>query len=136
MEWTGHRQANTTIKKTHILGKPYPYRFRPCYGSEELLLEFILDSSDTEFDHDLFTALKDIRPVIESIEDLWMNDEVLLSISSTQGAFVLSKDNWGFAFLMAEKNQPCLKLIDGMLNSNSLFEKEEVDFKNYENLNT
>jgi hypothetical protein len=118
------------------LGKPYRYRFRPCYGSEKLLLEFILDSSDTKFDHDLFTALKDVRPVVESVEDLWMNDEVLLSISSTQGAFVLSKDNWGFAFLMAEKNQSCLKLIDGMLNSNSLFEKEEVDFKNYETLNT
>jgi hypothetical protein len=116
------------------LGKPYTYRFRPGYGSDKLLLEFILDSTDVEFDKHLLTTLEDISPVIESVEELWMNDEVLLSITSTHGAFSLSKDIWGFAFLMAEENQSCLKLIDDILSNNSLFEKEEVDFKNYESL--
>lgn len=97
-----------------------------------MLLEFILDSADTAFDSDLFTALKDISPTVDSVTDLWMNDEVVLSVSSTQGAFLLSKDTWGFAFLMAEQNQSCLKLIDAMLSTNGLFEKEDVDFKNYE----
>ena len=123
-------------KKTQDLGKPYTYLFRPGYGSDKLLLEFILDSTDTEFNQDLLTTLKDISPVIESIQDLWMNDEVLLVMSSTQGGFVLSKDIWGFAFITAEENQACLKLIDHILNNSSLFEKEEVDFKDYEDLNT
>ena len=133
-----HRLRNHSDKtiKTRNLGTPYIYRLRPGYGSDKLLLEFILGSSDTEFIKDLLTALKDISPVIDSVADLWMNDEVLFSMSSTQGAFLLSKDIWDFAFITAEENQSCLKLIDSILSNNSLFEKEEVDFKNYENLKT
>lgn len=116
------------------MGKPYTYRLRPGYGSDKLLLEFILDSSDTEFVKDLLTTLQDIRPIIDTVTDLWMNDEVLFDVSSTQGAFLLSKDIWDFAFITAEENQSCLKLIDSVLSNNRLFEKEEVDFKNYENV--
>jgi len=101
-----------------------------------LLLEFLLASTDTEFDKDLFTALKDIDPKVDTIEDLWVNDEVLLHVSSDKGTFTLSRDIWGFAFIMAENNQPCIKLIDEILNSNNLFKKEEVNFEDYENAKT
>ena len=99
-------------------------------------MEFILDSSDTDFDNDLFTTLKAIDPKIERVEDLWMNDEVLLHVSSDRGGFLLSKDVWGFAFILADNNRPCLKLIDELLNNNSWFKKEEVDFEKYKNIKT
>ena len=39
------------------------------------------------------------NPKVESTLDLWMNDEIQLSINSDLGNFSLSKDTWGFAFL-------------------------------------
>lgn len=118
------------------MAKPYKYRLRPCYGSNELLLEFLLDDSDTEFEKDFFFAIKEIHPNVDSVNDLWMNDEVLLQVSSDQGAFLFSKDVWNFAFITAEKNQQCIKLLDNILTKSSLFEKEAVDFEDYKNLKT
>ena len=118
------------------MARPYKYHLRPSHGSDKLLLEFLLDRTNTEFDKDLFTALKDINPKVDAVEDLWMNDEVLLHVSSDQGAFTLSKDIWDFEFVMAENNQPCFKLIDELLRNNNLFVKEEVDFENYKDLKT
>ena len=126
----------TRLLKVQSLGKPYKYHLRPGYGSDKLLLEFILDSSDTKFDKDLLATLKDINPKVDRVEDLWMNDEVLLQVSSDKGSFLLSKDIWDFAFIMAEKNQSVIKCIDEILNNSNLFEKEEVDFENYKNLKT
>lgn len=60
---------------------PYKYRLRPGYGSDKLLLEFLLTNTDTEFNKDLFTTLKDLNPTADKVEDLWMNDEVLLQVS-------------------------------------------------------
>lgn len=107
--------------------KPYKYHLRLGYGSDKLLFQFFLDSTDTEFHNILFTALKDINPKANTIEDFWMNDEVLLHVSSDKGPFTLSKDIWGFVFIVAENNQPCIKFIDEILNANNLFQKEEVN---------
>jgi len=63
---------------------------------------------------------------VASVQDLWMNDEVLLQISSDEGVFSLSKDGWDIAFIMAENNQHCIKIIDKILNNSSLFQKEEL----------
>jgi len=120
--------------QNYNLGRPYKYHLRPGYGSDKLLLEFILDSSDTDFDKDLFTTLKDIGPKIERAENLWMNDEIEFHISSDKGDFLFSKDVWDFAFILADNNQSCIKLIDEMLNNSSLFKKEEVDFEKYKNI--
>jgi hypothetical protein len=116
------------------LGKPYKYHLRPGYGSNELLLEFLLDRTDSEFEHDLFISLQNINPRVDKVNDLWMNDEILLYVSSDKGAFTFSRDIWDFAFITAENNQPCIELIDEMLNSSNLFEKIEVDFENYKKL--
>ena len=118
------------------MGRPYKYHLRPGYGSDKLLLEFILDSSDTDFYKDLFTTIKDIGPKIETVENLWMNDDVVLHLSSDKGEFLFSKDVWDFAFILADNNQPCIKLIDEMLNNSSWFTKEEVDFEKYRNVKT
>lgn len=118
------------------MGKLYTYYLRPGYDSDKLLLEFILDSSDTEFGIDLLTALKDLNPKVDAAEDLWMNDEVLINISSDEGPFVVTKDVWNTVFLMAEKNQSCITLIDGILNNTGLFQKKDVDFENYRSIKT
>jgi hypothetical protein len=118
------------------LARPYTYRLRPGYGSDKLLLEFLLGRTDTEFDKDIFSALKHINPKVDTVEDLWMNDAVLLHVSSDKGAFTLSKDIRDFAFIMAENNQPCINLIDEILRNSNWFVKEEVDFENYKNLKT
>ena len=113
------------------MGKPYLYHLRPGYGSDKLLLQFFLDGDDVAFNNDLLATLQDINPKIDLVEDLWMNDEVVFHISSKHETFYLSKDIWGFAFIMAENNQLAIKIIDEILSRSDLFEKEEVDFDNY-----
>lgn len=115
------------------MGKPYKYHLRPGYGSDELLLEFILDSSDIQFGKDLLETLQSINPKIDSVEDLWMNDEILLQVSSDKGAFLFSKDIWDFAFITAENNQACIEHIDLVLSKSDLFKKEDVNFEDYKN---
>jgi hypothetical protein len=119
--------------KINTLAKPYKYHLRPGYGSDELLLEFFLDDTDTAFNTDLLATLQAINPQIEAVQDLWMNDEVIFQISSSEGSFSLSKDIWGFAFIMAGSNQLAVKHIAKILAHSALFEKEEVDFNNYKN---
>ena len=126
-------QTITKVLKHNLLTKPYKYRLRPGYGSDKLLLEFYLANKESEFQKDLFKTLKDLNPKIDTVEDLWMNDEVLLEVSSENGKFTLSRDIWDFAFIMADNNQPCIKLIDEILKSSNLFKKEEVNFEDYKN---
>jgi hypothetical protein len=65
------------------------------------------------------------------IDDLWMNDEILVTIDSEIGKFIISKDIWGFAFVMADNNQEGLARMNSILENATLFEKVEVDFDNY-----
>lgn len=113
------------------MGKPYKYCLRPGYGSDKLLLEFNLDSSDTEFNKDIMSTLMNINPKVDNVEDRWMNDEVVLHFSSDEGPFLLSRDIWDFAFITAEQNQLIIKRVDEIFSRSSLFEKEEVDFEKY-----
>ena len=110
---------------------PYKYHIRPAYGSAELLLQFNLSSSDTEFIRDLFNVLAAIEPRVDSLQELWMNGEILLHIHSTIGGFCVSRDIWDFAFVTAEENQTCIMAIHKILDQSPLFIKEEVDFENY-----
>jgi hypothetical protein len=60
-----------------------------------------------------------------------MNDETVLNVASTKGPFSVSQDIWGSAFIMARDNQDCIALIDKLLEANSMFRREEVDFADY-----
>lgn len=60
-----------------------------------------------------------------------MNDEVLMTIDSEIGPFTISKDVWGFAFIMTENNQNGLVRINSILEHSEKFEKVDVDFENY-----
>jgi hypothetical protein len=113
--------------------KPYKYHYRPGYGRKELLLEFYQGVEKDFYTH-LFEAIAEIEPKVDSIKDLWMNDEVLLNVNSNVGDFILSKDIWDFAFIMSETNQKCLEKINELLLKSSLFEKVEVNFDAYQNI--
>ena len=65
------------------------------------------------------------------LEDLWMNDEIVYSINSAAGSFILSKDIWDFAFIMADNNQISIIRIDELLAADKRFEKIDVDFSAY-----
>lgn len=112
------------------MDKPYKYYYRPAYGSNELLLEFY-HGVENNFYSALFDTIGEINPKVDSVKDLWMNDEVLLNVNSDIGEFILTKDVWNFAFIMAEKIQKCLEKINKILVKSKLFEKVEVDFEAY-----
>ena len=109
------------------------YRLRPGYGSDKLLIEFIKGTENEAFIDELQTALKDLFIEIKSVHDLWMNDEIMLTLTSSMGSFIFSKDIWGFAFIDAEDNQECILKIDALLSQNPAFVKEHVDFNDYKN---
>ncbi len=94
-------------------------------------MEFFPGYPATEFQRDFFSELEIINPQIETVEELWMNDETLLHITSSKGEFFISKSIWGFAFIMAKENQSCILFIDSILSKSNLFEREEVDFETY-----
>ncbi len=109
----------------------YKYRYRPEYGSDSLLIEFVYGVENEAFGTDLFDAMKEINPKLAGLEDLWMNDEFLYKINSDLGQFTLSKDIWDLAFLMADDNQSCILQINNLLLNDNRFEKIEVDFNDF-----
>lgn len=113
----------------------YTYHYRPGYGSEHLLIEFISGVENERFNIDLFDALKAINPQLIDLQDLWMNDEVLYTIHSNLGDFILSKDIWDLAFITADHNQACITQINDLLIEDSRFEKIEVNFDDYKTAN-
>ena len=60
-----------------------------------------------------------------------MNDEILMEMDSEFGAFVISKDIWGLAFILADENQVVVHQMDALLLLDARFEKVEVDFELY-----
>ena len=109
----------------------YKYRYRPEYGSESLLIEFVNGVENEAFRSDLFDALKEINPKLTEQEDLWTNDEILYTVNSDLGQFTISKDIWNLAFLMADSNQTCILEINNLLLNDNRFEKIEVDFNDF-----
>lgn len=109
----------------------YKYHFRPGYQSDDLLIDVFDGAERVTFIQDFMSAINELKPKMIDIVDLWMNDEVLMTIDSEAGQFIISKDIWGFAFVMAENNQNCLVKINSILENAEMFEKIEVDFENY-----
>ena len=108
------------------------FKLRPAYRSKELLIEFTSGPEKHNFLSVLEAALSPIKAVITNSKDLWMNDEILYEVNSNLGIYQISMDNWGFAFIMSEDNQKLIREIDSILNENPAFEKEKVNFKEYE----
>lgn len=113
------------------MDKKYKYHCRPGYGSEHLLIEFFNGVENETFGSDLFDAIKEIKPKFTALEDLWMNDEIIHTVNSDLGEFMLSKDIWDLAFIMSDKNQSCIVQIDRLLLKDKRFEKIEVNFNKF-----
>ena len=109
----------------------YKYHLRPGYKSQKLLIEIFSGAENEDFFTDFFDSIVEINPKVDTINDLWINDEYLLYINSDIGSFSISKDIWGFAFIMSEENQECLNKINLILLKNQNFQKVEVNFDNY-----
>ncbi|WP_289664422.1 hypothetical protein [Flavobacterium panacagri] len=109
----------------------YKYHFRPGYQSKELLIAIFSGAESESFLFDFLHIIREINPKTTDILDLWMNDEILMTYNSEIGEFTISKDIWGFAFIMADDNQDGLYKINSILEKSELFEKVEVDFENY-----
>jgi len=103
----------------------YKFSFRPAYGSDNMLIEFINGAEQEEFLSDFLDAIKSFNPKLERTVDLWMNDEVQFVVNSNLGSFVFSKDSWGLAFVWSDDNQPCVKGISDLLDRDNRFEKVE-----------
>lgn len=116
------------------MSEKYKYHCRPGYGSDKLLIEFFSGVEKETFQSDFFSATNEINPSLTSQERLLINDEILFSINSDFGQFSFSIDSWDIAFIMAENNQSCILKINELLQKDKRFEKIEVDFDAYINI--
>jgi ribosomal protein L40E len=113
----------------------YKYRYRPGYGSDELLIDIFHGAENDGFLVDFSEAVASLNPTLKEVQDLWMNDEILMEFESDCGAFILSKDIWGFAFVMAAENQKGLEKIHQLLSSDINFESITVNNDDYKIIN-
>ena len=110
----------------------YCYKVRPEYGKENLLIEFTNGREKETFLKNLFDTLSSLDFKTTATTDLWMNDEVWLTISSTAGEFTLAKDIWDFVFILADsKSHRGIGILDECLCKLDKFEKVEADFSWY-----
>ena len=109
----------------------YKYHLRPGYKSQKLLIEIFSGVEDEYFLTDLLDSIAAINPIVEKINDLWMNDEILMEVRSDLGSFSISKDIWDLAFIMSDDNQECINSINLLLSGNENFQKIEVNFEDY-----
>lgn len=109
----------------------YKYLLRPGYGSKELLIELLPKDADEVFLDTLFACLQQINVKVQDICNLWINDEVVFKCDSDFGSFEVSKDIWGFVFIMSSSNQSVIIKIDNILRSSGQFQSENIDYKQY-----
>lgn len=95
------------------------------------MLEFFAGLENEDFLDDVLQAITEIQPKLLDAQDIWMNDEIMLTYQSTQGDFLISKDIWDFAFIMTDNNQPVLYKIDQLLQQHPKFTKVAMDFTAY-----
>jgi hypothetical protein len=109
----------------------YKYHFRPAYKSQNLLIEIFNGTENEDFFSDFFDSIIEINPKVDKINDLWMNDEYVLDITSNIGSFSISKDICDLVFITSDNNQEGLKTINSILINHKNFQKVEVNFEDY-----
>ena len=110
----------------------YSYKFRPGYGTKELLLDINCKGAPDALQIDLLKIINDANFTIVGVEDLWMNDELLFEFKSKNGTIVITRDIWDLFFVVGNHNQIDMMRLDKILSENPLFEKLEVNFSDYE----
>ena len=109
----------------------YQFRLRPCYNSDELLIEFTKGTENSTFFEDLFKAIRILQPENAETIDVWMNDEIWWIITTSEGNLMLTMDNYDFAFIMSPNFQDLIQKVAQLLELDARFTREEVDFKTF-----
>ena len=110
-----------------IFAVKFQYHYRLGYGSEERLIEFLNAGDNKTFIPVFLSAIQSLQPIIAKVEDVWMNDEIWVTIHTSKGSVTYSADIWGFFFIM--DNQPCLRAIHELLQGDMHFEYKEFEVK-------
>jgi hypothetical protein len=108
----------------------YKYRVRPGYGSSKLLIEFMSDSSDEAF----VAALRSVFSV-NGVKAKMENDDLFqwwAVMDSSAGSFELVHDDWSMVWVHADDNQNVIHYLDRILTASGQFQRDEVDFTQYE----
>ncbi len=108
------------------------YTKRPAYKSvTEELIELHPQKADEAFIESVLQALAPIGAKTSIAFDAWMNDEIWINCSSSDGEFLLTCDIWDLSFISSKSNQPLLHKIDSILDANSNFERFSSDYSLY-----
>ena len=107
------------------------YKLRPAYGSNHWLIEFGMVPDQKTLVAHLLDTLQPINAIVGSIADVWMNDEVWITMHSNVGEFTLTYAVWDTAFIMAESNQAGLLRVDAILSAHADYTKEAIDVNDY-----
>ena len=107
----------------------HPYKVRPGYRSEKLLIEFGPDSSDERFVSDLRSVLAAHGLIPKSEQDLVFM--FIRTFDSPGGVFELTCDEWSMVWVQAEENQDAIMYVDRILSESGRFQKESVRFEDY-----
>ncbi len=110
----------------------YTYKLRPGYGSSNLLIEFGIPEDADYFLFELMKLLSESGFKSNGKIDLWMNDEILIDMRSSNGNLTLSLNSWGMLFIMGNHNQKDILRIHKLLSIHPDFRKEEVDYSLYQ----
>jgi hypothetical protein len=113
------------------MNKKYAYKLRPGHNSSELLIEFTKTGNVNDFMEELINLLKKNDFVYKDTSDIWMNDEIWINLNSDKGKITITKDIWDFVFILGEQNQRDIISIDKILIESGNYEKENVDFSEY-----
>ncbi|MDR2100696.1 MAG: hypothetical protein LBP40_07730 [Campylobacteraceae bacterium] len=105
----------------------YDFNYRKGYSSQDYLIEIIIDNDNKAFLLRFLQAIALISPSIVDAWDLWMNDEIMINVNTEYGKIDVSMDIWGFAFIMSNENENCIRKVYELLKLDSNFN----DITNY-----
>lgn len=104
------------------MGKIYNYIIRNAEDSEKLLIAFTDLPENRAFITRLVQAFSVINLRITNYDDLWMQDEIALGVSSDVGEFIIYRDAEGYYFISADSAAQIMQL-DDILSQSSGFMK-------------
>ncbi|RXK85872.1 hypothetical protein [Filimonas effusa] len=100
----------------------YKYYYRKAYMSGTSLIEFFKGTGRDGFFTTVFAALSSIHPTVKGVKELWLNDEVVFSVNSDLGNFMLSKNIDEHSCIMADGDSVCIEKIEQLLAQHPQFE--------------
>lgn len=113
------------------MSKPYSYLLRPGYRTSELLIEFVIIKEPKSFIQELINLLTVNDFLYNGSTDVWMNQEILIHLESSNGKVNVIRDFYDFVFILGENNQKDILRIDTILIKSGLFEKKKADYSKY-----